>query len=38
MLKFALGMGSIAMMFMTLIVSYVAMSIWISAAKYFLLK
>jgi hypothetical protein len=38
MLKFALGMGSIVMMFMTLIVSYVAMSIWVSAAKYFLLK
>jgi hypothetical protein len=38
MLKFALGMGSILMMFATLIVSYVAMSIWVSAAKYFLLK
>jgi hypothetical protein len=38
MLKFALGMGSIVMMFATLIVSYVAMSIWVSAAKYFLLK
>jgi hypothetical protein len=38
MLKFALGMGSILMMFATLIVSYVAMSIWVSAAKYFLLN
>ena len=38
MLKFALGMGSIVMMFMTLVISYVAMSIWVSAAKYFLLK
>ena len=38
MLKFALGMGSIVMMFMTMVISYVSMSIWVSAAKYFLLK
>lgn len=38
MLKFALGIGSVVMMFATIIVAFVLMKIWFSAAHYFLLK
>ena len=38
MIKLALGMGSLFMIFLTALISYVAMSIWVSAAKHFLLK
>jgi hypothetical protein len=38
MLKLLLGTGTIMLMFLTMIVSYIAMSIWISAAKYCFLK
>jgi hypothetical protein len=38
MIKLALGMGSVVMMLLTMVVAYIAMSVWISAARYFLLK
>jgi|Laugrefa1bdmlbdn_1035148.scaffolds.fasta_scaffold54933_2 hypothetical protein len=38
MLKLALGMGSIVMMIATILVAFVLMKMWFSAAHYFLLK
>jgi hypothetical protein len=38
MLKLILGMGSVVMMFATILVAFVLMRMWISAAHYFLLK
>lgn len=38
MLKLVLGMGSVVMMFATIMVAIVLMKMWLSAAQYFLFK
>lgn len=38
MLKLILGMGSVVMMFATILVAFVLMKMWFSAAHHFLLK
>lgn len=38
MIKLALGLGSVVMMLLTVLVAYIAMTAWVSAARYFLLK